>query len=915
MAPPTVRSSVPTRRYAYLPTILVFGASLIVLAVLNPQLLLTANTPTGGDMGAHVLGPAYLRDVLLPQGRVLGWSDSWFAGFPVFYFYFPLPSLVIVALDVFLPYGVAFKIVTALGLVALPPATAFMVRSFGASRQLAAVAAAGAAAFALMESFTIYGGNVASTMAGEFSYSWSFSLGMVYFGLLARAIEDRRWVKHAGVVLALTALSHILTTIVIVLASIPVLFRRRAALPTVGTWTLGFAIAGFWAVPLLARIGLTADMGWNPLSRLEEILPIELWLPLPLAVAGMVVFVRRYRGALPVMVATLLPLVYFPLPRLMPLVIPSLGEGHWKLWNGRLLPYWYFGINLFAALAVGMAAGWLARRLPERLSPWWSRGLVAMLGVALGWLIVFRDAPTYAGWLIGGLGVVAAAGLWLADQRPIATRNLLATVAVVVIGVGALSGTNFVYKWARWNYSGYEGKQTFAEYEGLMQEVAVLPAGRIQWEQDSTEGTGLNKYGTPMAPMLYPYWTDWSHPSMEGLFFESSLTTPFMFLASNEMSLNGSTPVSGLDYHGFDFDRGVEHMKLYGVRYYVSYSSEAAAKARSRADLRLVAATPDPPPVADQPRIEPVEFQPVVLQTNDANGADGLPLAVDGPEEWARVQAATEAERIPTGFGPDAAGAVQVERGEESTTVTFETVAVGIPHLVEVPHSPNWGLAGAEGPYEAFGSGMYIVPTQEAVTIEFIPTFSVFELDEHHLVEPARRMPSVFEAGPPDEGEEVAKSFDDFAFDWYGSIETLDRPVVADGPAGWPRASSVAELPDVATGASPEDVSEVEFSSDRISFTTEAVGVPHVVKMSYFPNWKASGAEGPYRVTPTLMMVVPSEPEVVLEFRATWAEVVGNLLTVGGVVTAAALFWSARRRQDLADPQEAAEGAGNALHE
>jgi len=40
-----------------------------------PQILV-ANTPTGGDMGAHVLLPQVLRDVLLPSGRLFGWSSS-----------------------------------------------------------------------------------------------------------------------------------------------------------------------------------------------------------------------------------------------------------------------------------------------------------------------------------------------------------------------------------------------------------------------------------------------------------------------------------------------------------------------------------------------------------------------------------------------------------------------------------------------------------------------------------------------------------------------------------------------------------------------------------------------------------------------------------------------------------------------
>ncbi|MGI9609799.1 MAG: hypothetical protein ACR2NL_05850, partial [Acidimicrobiia bacterium] len=59
--------------------------SLIILTALNPWWILSATTPTGGDMGAHVFGPAFLRDSLLPEGRILGWSNDWFAGFPAFY--------------------------------------------------------------------------------------------------------------------------------------------------------------------------------------------------------------------------------------------------------------------------------------------------------------------------------------------------------------------------------------------------------------------------------------------------------------------------------------------------------------------------------------------------------------------------------------------------------------------------------------------------------------------------------------------------------------------------------------------------------------------------------------------------------------------------------------------------------------
>ena len=207
-----------------LPVLVVAGTSLIIFLVLNPWLIFSATTPTGGDMGAHVFGPAYLRDNLLPVGRVLGWSNDWFAGFPAFYFYFPLPSLTIVALDVFLPYGVAFKIVTVLGLLALPPSIYFHARAMTLGRHVSLIAAGTAAVFAFLESYSIYGGNIASTLAGEFSYSWSFSLALVYLGLLMKAVrDDRRYTKWAALALALTALSHVLTTLVVIFASLLVL--------------------------------------------------------------------------------------------------------------------------------------------------------------------------------------------------------------------------------------------------------------------------------------------------------------------------------------------------------------------------------------------------------------------------------------------------------------------------------------------------------------------------------------------------------------------------------------------------------------------------------------------------------------------------------------------------------------------
>jgi hypothetical protein len=149
-------------------TLVVVGACCaFTVAQLHPEYLVRNTTPAGGDMGAHVWGPAYLRDVLIPSGRLSGWSPDWYAGFPAYQFYMVIPSLLIVLLDVVLPYGISFKLVTVSGVVALP----ISAWAFGKLARLPfptpPLLAAGATVFLFDRSFSIYGGNIAS-VCGSF---------------------------------------------------------------------------------------------------------------------------------------------------------------------------------------------------------------------------------------------------------------------------------------------------------------------------------------------------------------------------------------------------------------------------------------------------------------------------------------------------------------------------------------------------------------------------------------------------------------------------------------------------------------------------------------------------------------------------------------------------------------------------
>jgi hypothetical protein len=775
-----VGSSLPSFR-RWVPLAVMAAISFAILMVLNPWLIVEANTPSGGDMAAHVAVPAYLRDVLLPGGRILGWSMDWFAGYPVFYFYFPLPSLVIVLLDLVLPYGVAFKVATVLGLLATPPAVYYLARSLRFGRPVATVTAGAGAAFLFMESFTIYGGNVLSTLAGEFSFSWSLALSLFYLGLLIRAVlDDPKYQVPAALALAAAVLCHIITIIAIVTASLTVLTWKGAWRRALPIWLGGLAISGFWVLPLLARLGFSSDMAWVPLSSWDQLFPLEIWLLLIPAIGGAVWAWKRTPRVLPVLTMTLLPVIYYPLPNVLPDLLPSIFNARWKLWNGRLLPFWYFGVTFFAAVAIGAVVMWLARRLPERVSGFLPRAVAAIAAV-VGVVLLAREpnVPNTVPWGFGMavVGILLLSLLWL---KPVDSKVFLAMGGAGILALGAVAGISIMNGWARWNYTGYEGKPRWLEYEALMATAASeLEPGRIHWEYDKT----MNDFGSPMALMLFPYWTQEDLGSMEGLFFESSLSTPFHFLNQAEMSVNPSSPIPGLDYHRFDFQRGIRHLQIYGVRYYVTYTPEAREEAANWPELTEVGATGPFTiyEVADAPLVEAATFQPAVY---------------------------------------------------------------------EGPHN---SLVGRLGGVIGIGPG------------------------------------------------EQAQTFEDFSLEWYGSLELLDRWITTDGPAQWPRITNLSELQDMAPlpgGAAT--ISEVVLEDESISFHTDAVGVPHLVKVSYFPNWRATGAEGPFHAGPSLMIVVPTEEDVVLTFGNGGVENLGWILTVGGVAVAAAgaVYYRTRRTRN-----------------
>ncbi|MEQ8840613.1 MAG: hypothetical protein RIB98_06505 [Acidimicrobiales bacterium] len=872
---------IPTRRRRDRRAVITFGivalTTVFLVWTMSPWAWFVDSTPTGGDMGAHVWAPKFLREELLPNFRLTGWSPDWYAGFPAFTFYMIVPSLAIAMVNVGIdfslgplhvdpnfyafvgvvlaaaevcrrrrvdpgarlaivggvaaasivmswrydgrlldpgsilpwspvdpftyndasidlavaglllpaavgsvahhlardhgrwrgvitaaaviacvlvvpiPYGVAMKMVAISGIVTLPLA------AYAAGR-LGGLAFPGPALLSLMtlpflfdRSFNIYGGNVMSTMAGEFAFSMGLSIAVLYIGFATRGMATGRNRVLAGGLLALAGLTHLFAAFFGLVVTVS-LFLLRPGKREVSWLMVAGPIAGllsaFWVLPFYWNTKYLNDMGWGKEREYVKALwsrsgnfggqgfldndPV-LQVFIVLAVIGAVVCgVRRVRlGMALSLTAAIFAIIFLLLP-----------EG--RLWNVRILPFYYLSIYLMAGIAIAevsrLAADFLRsaddirRRRPTAMA-----GVPAVLtALVVITMLAFplRSFPTGSLYVDDGQTEYGLA--WAGN---IGSRE-------INLGPG----------WMRYNFEGYEARPTVDEYRGLiatMDEVGrEYGCGQSLWEYD---GDRLGGYGTPMAPMLLPHWTDGCIGSMEGLYFEASATTPYHFLLQSELSTGPSRAMRDMPYSELDVAKGVAGLRAMGVRYYMAATESAVVQARAVDDLTEIA-TSGPWViflVEGQSVVEGLDHLPVVVDGVDAGGEEWLiptvawwesgkdtPLvAADGPGSWpqssldalddAEYDAALEADdrvlemrrlaTISDEWLPrvDSEVAQVTDLVVDTASISFDVDRIGLPVLVRASYFPNWDVAGADGPYRVAPNLMVVIPTDTRVELTY----------------------------------------------------------------------------------------------------------------------------------------------------------------------------------------------------
>ena len=678
----------------------------ILLIFLRIDLILLNTLPTGGDMGAHIVPTKFFVEELFYNFKISGWSNDWFAGYPAYYFYFPLPPSIVAILNIILPFNVSFKIMVLIALVLLVVSIEKLINfKIGT---LSYIGFAGGLLYLLTESFTIFGGNLASSLAGQYSFTYSLAFANLSIYYISNNLIKHSVIKGSAF-LGLSLLSHIIPFLIYAPIFLIYFLSSKSINPEklIGLLIFLFLTLRF-SISLFLNLEFTTNMTYSPYTKIKDLIKPDI-LPFAIAIFSYAIFTSG-RNLKNIFLSTEMYLVFAST-----LLFFYGPEG--TLWNGRLVPFFNLGLIILFFKIFEEKTDLLIEKIKQKylivlfyliftsffifnyVQKWQERYAITVYFVALIILLSFMITiyiPKY------GLGI-----------------TLIALV---------LSSVNFLPHWLNWNFTGYDQKDDWSDITNLYSGLNQLEPGRIMWEPNSD----LNKYGTPMVLMTIPMFTN--HESIEGLYFDSSITTPFHFVTVSGLAESPSNPVGGLSYINGDFDKGVRYMKELGIDYFISYTESITDKAISSNELEnLFQSSPFTVFKVNSNKVEVIESELISFtQPNLFNRISNSifkrqeidSFFVLSMKEFKLDNKKRIIEGISSGEIQNLNNISHIESEIDNikisdTKITFQTKHPNRLHIVKVSYFPNWKIKNGLGPYRISPSFMAVIPHTNDVEIVF----------------------------------------------------------------------------------------------------------------------------------------------------------------------------------------------------
>ncbi|MBI9075609.1 MAG: tetratricopeptide repeat protein [Desulfatibacillum sp.] len=661
-----------------------------------PELLFSPTITAGGDTPSHYFTASFLTEYILHTGKISGWCHGNLAGFPMLQYYFPAPFLLMSGLSTMVGLPVAFKLVTALGVFMLP---ASVYGFFRLLRQLFPVPIVGACfslIFLFNEGNKMWGGNIPSTMAGEFCYSIGFSLAILWMGMVYRTMEKPtlRQIVLTAAFLALVGLSHAYALLFAGFGSGFFLLtksRFKAHLNTLlKIHGLAFCLLGFWIMPLIANLPWTTKFNilwifhsWQ--QAMEEIFPAAMLpfiaLTLLATIVALVLFLAR-KGKNP-QDETALPFCLRPTMYLWGLIL--------------------CGVALYFA-------GYRARVVDVRFIPFFQLFLIV------------GGAMLFQGRLVTRNSTLVAA--------------LLAAIALLSTTLWVDGKETFIRSWVKSNYEGVEVKPLWPAFKAVNDYLkGDWNDPRVQYEH-STIHQGA---GSVRAFENLPLFSGRS--TLECVYIQASVPAPFIFYIQSETCQRPSTPIPEVFFSRFNLKRGAEHMRYFNVSHFVAAESPIKQALEHNPDFFLEFMAP-PYAVyglekAPRSYVAALQYKPVLLPLEGwmqkayawfrLGDLEVTPVFADHlsreEQSWFIPAGDAAMRSLPSVSLPESPSPAP------RATMLHEKIAItgaqpGRPLLVKASYHPGWKASGGEKIFLAGPGFMLLFPKSPEVTLTYGPTSS-----------------------------------------------------------------------------------------------------------------------------------------------------------------------------------------------
>jgi len=540
-------------------------------------------------------------------------------------------------------------------------------------------------AFMFHERYSMFGGNMLSTLAGEFCYSIAFTIMVIYFGMLFSDVKRQKFSLRTGVLLGLVGISHAFVFFVAVLMPIYFLLskpKKIAVKIILLNYFIGFLVMAFWALPMLSNLEFTTPINliWR-FSDIAELLNGVVYEIVFVAIGiGCLFFFKRMRST-----------------------------------KGG-----FFCFGMLISVFLYLVA--TALHIPD------IRFFPPLLFFSL--MLIIDSLSRFISFQKYYQNVVSVSIL----------------IMSVIFGGSWIYSKNLQSPgWFEWNYSGYEAKPAFVD--GRAKKIFETLKGtyddpRVAWEQ----GAHNVDFGAARVFESIPLFT--GRASTEGIHYASGLLSLPITNLNGEYSLTPSSPSANI-YSHFFIDSLAERFHMLNIRDFIAYTPQITELIRETDEFEILIEQSPYTVFRwknhDTQYVSTPMFKPFVVENysdwkhrfnNWFRRGDNLDLTLVNSyfmnessrnEYFSEPKIELDASGILSDLFRIPLDAAEITNERiENFNMSFDTNEPGMPHIVKVAYSPNWQSANSEPIFMIAPGFMMLYPKTTHVELVYARHWSEY---------------------------------------------------------------------------------------------------------------------------------------------------------------------------------------------